>query len=298
MPMSSVARLFVSLPLGLLLLAGPVHGDVVLLKGGARVEGQIRDLGDAIELVNFSIRIKIPKSEIDRVEKQASAYEEYLSRSDAADLNTAAGRFAFAQWCLGKGWKDKYANELHRTLELDPDFVPARKALGYEKFKGRWMTPDEIKFDEGFVKYQDRWVRPERAELLAQRDAERERLAIVDRGLNRLAAKMSSPRADERRAAYEEMLEFGRKYGVMNIDEIASRTLGYYDEQYRIRAILESQYVTLEVHASSGDLAQPIRTLPIVQTIDAFGILHTVSIQLPAINFAGANTTVVVPAGS
>lgn len=272
--------------------------DVVVLKGGARVEGQVTDRGDAYEVANFSIKVRLGKDQVERVEKQASPFEEYLSRSDAADVQSAAGRFAFAQWCKDKGLKERFVQELHRTLEIDPDFLPARQVLGYEKFKGRWMTPDEIKFEEGFVKHKDRWVRPERAELLAQREAEKERLAVVDRGMSRLAAKMSSPKEKERVAAYEEMLEFGRQYGVLNIEDIASRTREYYDEHYRVQAIIESQYVTLEVHAASADLAQPIRTLPIVQTLDVFGILHTVSIQLPAIALRSADTTVVIPAGS
>ncbi len=278
--------------------AATVQADVVHLKNGSKIEGQVTDLGDAYQIVQFSVQLKVAKDQVEKVEAVKSPYEEYLSRQANMDPNQPESHLAFGNWCLEKGWKDKYVQALYKALQIDSDFLPARKALGFEKFKGRWMTPDEIKFEEGFVKYQDRWVRPERAEDLAKREAERERQITVQRGLNRLVLKMATPSESERQKVYEEMLEFGRQYGVMNIEDIAGSARGYYDGHYAVQAMIESQYVTLTVNVGQGELQQPIRTLPIVQTIDAFGILHTVSIQLPAMAFTGASSTIVVPAGS
>lgn len=279
-------------------MAPRVRGDVVHLKGGTKLEGEVRDLGETLEVTRFSMQVTLRKSDVERVEKVASPYEEYLSKAKDPKLDTAAGRFAFAQWCKEKGWKDRYEEETRRCLALDPDYLPARQALGFEKYQGQWMTPDQIRFEEGFVRYEDRWVRPERADLLKQRDEERERWKVVNRAMEHFVARMSTGDPAARATVYEEMIAYGRQHGVLNVENLAQQTREYYDDRDRVQALIESQYVTLEVHAGNAELTQPIRTLPIVQMFDIFGILHTVSIQLPALGYTGAHTTVIVPAGS
>ncbi len=64
-----------------------------------------------------------------------------------------------------------------------------------------------------------------------------------------------------------------------------------------VRPIISNdrRYITLELRPSVATLQQPIRTTVVAQTLDIFGILHTVVIQLPTLQIQRVQTTVRIP---
>ncbi len=78
--------------------------------------------------------------------------QEYREKSAAAPQN-AKGQFDFGKWCDAKKLKAEAATAYRRAIELDPEFEPARKALGQRKVLGRWVS-DEIYKDSSW------WAHP------------------------------------------------------------------------------------------------------------------------------------------
>ena len=75
-----------------------------------------------------------------------------------------------AQMCREQNMPAEARLHLERIIELAPDDESARKALGYEKKDGVWMTSKERRESTGYVVYGGKTVTTQEAELLRQRD--------------------------------------------------------------------------------------------------------------------------------
>ena len=66
---------------------------------------------------------------------------------------------------------------LKRIIELDPNQIDARRALGYVQIDGKWVTHDQSMLDQGYVLYKGHWILPQKKELMeskAKLDAARQ----------------------------------------------------------------------------------------------------------------------------
>jgi hypothetical protein len=131
----------VVVPMVLITLATsrPARGDVFHLANGGTVEGQL--LG--IEAGNYRIRtvvgiVAVSSGAVQSVEVATTPFDEYDRRlKDAAD--TPEAQTALAAWCEEQGLKSERRKHLLRALELDGDFGPARRALGYVRVGELWV---------------------------------------------------------------------------------------------------------------------------------------------------------------
>ncbi|GCC10061.1 hypothetical protein IPdc08_00081 [archaeon] len=77
---------------------------------------------------------------------------------------------------------------IYRTIiEMDPDYEGARKALGYKRYKDKWMTSEEIRGvkeakyaasmrAKGLVKFEGKWMMPdEKRNIEEERERQREK---------------------------------------------------------------------------------------------------------------------------
>lgn len=78
--------------------------------------------------------------------------DEYKAKAAAAPQN-AKGQFDLGKWCDSKRLKDEAKAAYRRAIEIDPEFEPARKALGHRKVLGRWVS-DELYRDPSW------WAHP------------------------------------------------------------------------------------------------------------------------------------------
>ncbi len=58
---------------------------------------------------------------------------------------------------------------LLRILELNPDHLPARRALGYSQVGGEWLTKDEHRREQGLEEYRGRWRMPQEIAIIEER---------------------------------------------------------------------------------------------------------------------------------
>ncbi len=114
-------------------------GDTFHLTGGGVIEGWLL----AIEGDNYAIRTKVglvrlPINAVERIEVAASPLEEYHRRA-AQVADTPADQTDLAAWCRQRGLKAEWRKHLLRAIQLDPDYLPARRALGHVRVGYLWL---------------------------------------------------------------------------------------------------------------------------------------------------------------
>jgi len=116
-----------------------------------------------------------------------SLEKEYGKRAAAA--KTAADHYRLALWCREAGLAAKALRHHRAVVTLDPDHRAARRALGFENVRGRWVAGEEAMRAKGFKEHDGVWVTPEEYRLYAKDEiaAEKAREArkVADAALKR-----------------------------------------------------------------------------------------------------------------
>jgi len=175
---SLTAAVFMSF--GLFIHSELSAADVLVLKGGGRLQGQFLVPPADNDLVyrfrtTDGIELTISKSEIEEIEQKGSpeSFEEYEAKRSAMP-DTVDGNLALARWCAENKMLNQRKAHYERVLELDPENVTARRALGFKKMiDGEWRTSDEEMEDQGKVQYKGRWVSIQEKELLEKQAEEK-----------------------------------------------------------------------------------------------------------------------------
>jgi hypothetical protein len=113
--------------------------DVFHLKTGGTIDGLLLDTdADCYRLRTAVGIVRVPISSVERIEEKPSPFAEYDRRArEAADI--AEDQTALALWCDEQGLKAERRKHLLRAIELDPDYAPARRALGYVRVGALWV---------------------------------------------------------------------------------------------------------------------------------------------------------------
>ncbi len=152
--------------LPLLLLPGLAAADVVYLKGGGRFSGRIVvqseeriviDIGDGT--IGFSM------DRVEEIEKGPSPLEEFEARAGKLGPQDVDGWRSLAQWAVMKGLSRQARLAWEKVLAAAPDDAEARRALGFVRLDGRWVTEEESYRARGFVKYEGEWMTPAEVQL-------------------------------------------------------------------------------------------------------------------------------------
>lgn len=165
---------------GGVLFAGPLRGDVVVLKSGGEIRGEIvADPKASAKSDLVTIRtltgatVSIAKDDVESITRRRLAVEEYETRRRIVP-DTIQGQWELAEWCRQKSLLKEREVHLQRVIELDPDHEAAHRALGHVRHEGHWSTRDEIMTARGYVKYKGKYVLPQELELLQQEERESE----------------------------------------------------------------------------------------------------------------------------
>ena len=164
------------------LIGHPCPADTVTLKDGRRLVGHIaEDLGKEIVLVLRYGKMTIPKADVASIEEGPTPEEVYRDRAAKIGDDDLEGLLDLARWCRSNDLDREERWEWSRVLEIDMDHEEARKALGFVRHEGEWITKDEHR---EITRYP--WVRPMRERLEARKvslDHTREGLIPILRDL-------------------------------------------------------------------------------------------------------------------
>jgi hypothetical protein len=161
--------------LAALALCATSYGDVLHLKTGGTVEGEIvEEAADKILIrTKFGVQ-QIARADIERVEKKETPEQEFERRKTEAAGNADALMEVYL-WAKTNKMNRQATAVLREIIEVDPDNANARKLLGYVQHDGKWVTEKEKTKLEGdaqrqenerlgLVEHDGKWMTPEEKE--------------------------------------------------------------------------------------------------------------------------------------
>ncbi|MEK7866445.1 MAG: hypothetical protein AAB434_07150 [Planctomycetota bacterium] len=275
-------------------LALPLSADTVWLTSGGKFEGKVTEDSSGVHVQLHHGTITFKKEQVARIEPGPCVWDIYAEKAAKVAADDAAGHLDLAAWCKQNDLDEFVKKEYEATIAADPDNEVARKALGFIRHEGNWMTQLDAWKAMGWVERKKEWMPPKKARYLDVRD---ERLArqkkqqeAVDKGLDLIWKANERDRAKGK----ELLIAAGKEHGIRGLDDLAARLASYYEDAWR-EYIIDSADVTMEVRATQAKLKR-LRLFDI--TPDARADDPSVPdtyIQLPEVEIMRVQTTVIVP---
>lgn len=130
-------------PLLLLLLCLPALADVLLLKDGRRFEGTVKK--ETSKEVVFTTEfgdLTFKMSEVSKIEKGKTKNQEFNERYKAA--KTAKEFYELGVWADENRMRTNAKRAMRKAKDLEPQHEGANTWLGLTKYKGQWVTAEEL----------------------------------------------------------------------------------------------------------------------------------------------------------
>jgi hypothetical protein len=150
--------------------AGPAAADVVRLKNGQSLEGDVTEVDGQVKVRSAGGTIGFPADIVLRIERGDSIERQAAKRLQAMAPNDVDGRVELALELEQAGANTLAQRILESVLDLDPDHPAANRALGYVRCGEEWTTDEECHRLQGEVLYQGRWVGSEERTALEALD--------------------------------------------------------------------------------------------------------------------------------
>ena len=147
--------------------------EVFILQSGGRVAGELLN-PDETPRKKFVIktaaggRVTLERAQVKKILYTRPEELEY-ERIRPGYPDTVRGQWALAEWCRDKRLSAQRKTHLGRVIELDPNHVEARQAMGYSQIDGKWKTQEEVMIERGYRRYKGRWRTPQEIELMESR---------------------------------------------------------------------------------------------------------------------------------
>jgi hypothetical protein len=155
------------------LFASFALGDVVHLKSGAKIEGEVlkQDDKEVVVKTRFGTQT-FPRDQVLKIEEKATKKDEYRKRLEDLQPKDAEGHYQLGLWCRAEKLNAEATQAFLKAVQIDPEHEGAHKALGHEKYEGIWVTPGQKKLMEqkkeeeeyaakGMVRYKGEWIKKE-----------------------------------------------------------------------------------------------------------------------------------------
>jgi hypothetical protein len=197
------------LPILLLLVPACALADEVFLAGAGKLSGRIVEQTETTVTVDVgSGSISVPASRVERIVKGRTPLDEYDERLARLSPQDVDGWRSLGNWASQQGLTSQATRAYNKVIAIAPDDAEARRALGFVKLGGPWVTEEESYPLMGFVQYDGEWMTPAEAELAQQEaDAEEARRAAEEEENQAALAQMQAEdqaRWDEEAARKED----------------------------------------------------------------------------------------------
>ncbi len=139
-------------------------GEIFHLSSGGTIEGTLLN-PDQSPRVTYEVQTgngklvlgKTTVRDVVAFSAQLKQYETFLPRMP----DTIEGQFQMARWCDQNNLPEKRDYHYNEILKREPNNIDARKALGYERFQGKWIIRDEWNRQQGYVRHGGSWRYPQ-----------------------------------------------------------------------------------------------------------------------------------------
>jgi len=190
-------KLRVAIVAGVLtLLAGPAaEADVVRLKDGRTLRGDIERQDDGTLVVHHRLgAARVDPDDVVEIEEVEEPWQKLPRLQATLGQGTADERFQLARWCAEHELIAAAAEAYRSVLDVDPDHAGARRALGFVRHEGEWMTPAERNRALGLVFFEGEWMSEQAFEARVEEQKRQQELALA-------RAEADAERAREEAAA-------------------------------------------------------------------------------------------------
>jgi hypothetical protein len=190
--------------------AGAARADEVVLRNGARFEGEVKESGNSVIVKMDFGTITFRKMDVARIERGHSALQEFDAALEKLKDGDLDGRFQLGLWAQKKGLANRAQQVFEHILARDPNHAGAREALGHRKLDGQWLTEDEYKTAIGLVYFRGDWMRREVVDEIRRIEAEQAAIAARELELEALrirAAEAEAAVLREQQAQYDAAYE-------------------------------------------------------------------------------------------
>lgn len=151
----------------------PARGDVFLLKSGGQLEGHWLNRESSLQQPYHietagGLTLSIERAKVEKVVHQRPEELQY-ERLAPTVADKIDEQWKLAEWCRQRHLTEQRDVHLQRIIELDPEHLPARRALGYAQVDGQWLTRDQWRRRQGFEYYRGRWRLAQEIAIIEQR---------------------------------------------------------------------------------------------------------------------------------
>src|SRR5262245_43750152 len=138
-------------------VACEVSAEVFVLKSGGQIEGQSlnpqRERGQPYQVrTSDGVQLVLAENLVQRVVVKSDLVKQYEAALQRLQ-NTADSQWQMAEWCREVGLIEQRRRHLQAVIALDPNHEEARKALGFAKIGGKWLTQDQYMESQGYFRY-------------------------------------------------------------------------------------------------------------------------------------------------
>jgi hypothetical protein len=189
----------------LIALPAAARADRFMLASGGAVEGTLLNR-DQTPRSSYEIRtaagmkLVLAAEQVAAVVRQKEREAEYAQVAPAYE-DTVARQWELAEWCRQHQLSEQRAIHLRRIIELEPDHIKARHALGYVQLDGKWSTQSETLAGKGYKLYRGQWRTPQDIALIEQRENSKQVAKDWLNKLKRWRADLNDPKVAA--AAYQ-----------------------------------------------------------------------------------------------
>ena len=167
----------------LLLLAIPLcaQGQVVLLSNGGQLHAKAstRSLPGGTDQMELEVegfgKLVLPRDHVQEIVRPKVTEDEYFDEA-ANYADTAEDQWKLALWCHHQGLLNLFQRHAWHVVELDTDHAAARKALGYVRHDGRWISQSEILTERGYIFFEQDWITRQQAALRVTHEQQEQRI--------------------------------------------------------------------------------------------------------------------------
>lgn len=156
-------------------LAGPAIGDIVRLRNGGELRGQLGELSTETLTIttDTGTSVTVPAEQVHFFVRRSPLQDEF-ERRFAATPSNAEAHWALGQWAKKNRLHDEYRRQFKQVLIRDASHARARKLLGYVRERGIWRTRDQSFLKRGYVKVNNRFITRTQRDTVAKTDADKQ----------------------------------------------------------------------------------------------------------------------------
>ncbi len=159
-------------------LTGVAWGDIVHLRDGGRLVGEVEAKGNTLTVTNKYGSSSVPLSAVRLIEKAPTVLGEYQKLASGAGPQDVGAQKKVADFCRKHQLASRERYHLLRVLRLRPDDLQARSRLGYIMSSGVWLTKSEEMKNRGLTRFRGKWVTPDEKQAVAEQE-HREKLELA-----------------------------------------------------------------------------------------------------------------------